>query len=199
MDITIRELWNSIKRHKKLIILCTLLPAIIGFILTFFIVPRQYISSGKCSVLIKNKAHVSDNKSLAYQEKCMNAFIEILDSQAFYQKVSEKIDAKISAEQLSKMVIYKPADKAAFFDIETRAASPEEAHSITQTISDLAPEAVTVLNHNAVIQVIDQASMPQSPASPNVLRTTVYLFFTGLVIGIMAAISLQLCQYAKHK
>ena len=65
--------------------------------------------------------------------------------------------------------------------------SPTEAKAIADAVAQTAPEILADFNDKANLKVVDDATLPKSPSSPNVAKNVLIAFAAGVVFSLIFA------------
>ena len=63
--------------------------------------------------------------------------------------------------------------------------SPSESKNIGNAIAKIAPDTIANVKDNAKLKIVDKATTPKAPTSPNVSRNVMIAFAAGLIISLI--------------
>jgi capsular polysaccharide biosynthesis protein len=186
MEISLKDLLKLFFKNLRLILIC----AIIGLACTFsifnFLVKPNYVSSVKLYVYVKDPApntQYSNLNDLNYAQKVVNTYIEMLRTDSFYKSVKNNCKVSYPIEKLDKMIQFTILNGTEVFQVSVSSHDPEEAKKIADTITELAPKTIRSIKESALLKVVDSASLPAKPSSPNVYLDSIL----GLLLGAAAS------------
>ena len=178
--ISLSDVWNIIKKNAAFIIVVTLICAIGSFFITRYFIPKSYTSSIQLYVDTSNDDENKNNLNIlseqTYAQNLVATYIKMLNTNTFYTELSEHINNKYTAKQLSKMVSFSSDEKTEIFDAKVTTSSPND--------SKLIAEAITRLKSKATLKIVDYAQLPTTPSSPNEIKNVIIAMIGGLVISV---------------
>ena len=150
--ISLPDVWNIIKKNVAFIIVVTLICAIGSFFITRYFIPKSYTSSIQLYVDMSNDDENKNNLNIlseqTYAQNLVATYIKMLNTNTFYTELSEHINNKYTAKQLSKMVSFSSDEKTEIFDADKMPADKEGCDIGPKTIklySDAVKTAKTVV------------------------------------------------------
>ena len=63
--------------------------------------------------------------------------------------------------------------------------SPSESKNIGNAIAKIAPNTIANVKDNAKLKIVDKATTPKAPTSPNVSRNVMIAFAAGIIISLI--------------
>ena len=108
----------------------------------------------------------------------------MLNTNTFYTELSEHINNKYTAKQLSEMVSFSSDEKTEIFDAKVTTPSPNDSKLIADAVGKVAPEAISRLKSKATLKIVDYAQLPTAPSSPNEIKNVIIAMIAGLVISV---------------
>ena len=109
MEITFKDITRIIKKNIVFIAVLSLLCAAASYFVTTFFVPKTYTSTVKLYVETnyKSQSAYDDYQSINYAKNLVLTYIELLDSNSFYNSVSKELNEKYTASQLKSMIKFE--------------------------------------------------------------------------------------------
>jgi capsular polysaccharide biosynthesis protein len=184
--IMIKRLW--------IIVLCILLGTSGAFSVTKFLIAEKYTASVSMYVAPNNGNAdlIASLNELNYAQKVVNTYIEILKTDSFMSSVAEESGLGYPVEDLKEMIEMGPLNNTEIFKVQVTTTNPRESLSLANTIARLAPEKIIEIKDADAVRVVDPATLPAVPSSPNILINTAIGFAMGLIIGIMTAFVIEM-------
>lgn len=185
-EISLNQLLKLTRKNISLILLCTIIGFVGAFSISKFVVPKTYVSTVKLYVSAPetNQNSTSDINALNYAQKVVNTYIEMLQTNSFYKKVIDESNLGYTVQDIKKMVVFSSLNDTEVFQAQVSAHDPNEAKTIADTITKLAPVTIGQLKENASLKVVDSATLPDKPSSPNTILNSMI----GLLLGILCSI-----------
>lgn len=172
------------------IVFFTTAAAIIVFGISQFAIKKTYVSTVKLYVFTPASSANNGNENineLNYAQKVVNTYIEMLETNSFFENVKKKAGVDMPLEQFKKTVVFSTLNDTEVFEANASANSPEEAKKIADAVSSLAPSAIAKFKEGASLKIVDPATYPDKPSSPHVLLNT--------IIGLLVGLTLSVCWF----
>ena len=188
-EIDLKSLLEVLVSRIRLICLIVFLFGVSAFLLSKLVITPQY-TTGVTMYVNNNKDGVSGNlniNDITASEKLVTAYANIIRSNAVLNVVAEETELGYTSDQLRAM-ISTPVDETQILTIVVKNQFPEHAQIIANAVADIAPGKITEVVEGSSMKVIDYATCPLAPSSPNVLMNT----FIGLFLGVIVSIGIIL-------
>lgn len=186
--ISLSDIWNIIKRNAAFIIVVTLICAIGSFFITRYFIPKSYTSSIQLYVDTSNDNENQNSYNIlseqTYAQNLVATYIKMLNTNTFYSELSEHINNKYTAKQLSEMVYFSSDEKTEIFDAKVTTSSPNDSKLIADAVGEIALEAISRLKSKATLKIVDYAQLPTAPSFPSEKKNVIIALIAGLVITV---------------
>ena len=178
MEITFKDITRIIKKNIVFIAVLSLLCAAASYFVTTFFVQKTYTSTVKLYVETnyKSQSAYDDYQSINYAKNLVLTYIELLDSNSFYNSVSKELNEKYTASQLKSMIKFESIEDTEVFKVLVNSGN---------AIAKIAPNTIANVKDNAKLKIVDKATTPKAPTSPNVSRNVMIAFAAGLIISLI--------------
>ena len=177
-----------------------ILVGFVVFLVTAFMISPKYQAIITLNVENTREGVIADSASandIAASESLAETYKVILSSNSVREAVAESFGSKIlSKENLKNMVSISAIANTQILEIKVTHESPSIAYSVAHTYETVGPEMTKKLTNWGTAYVVDHASMPKSPSSPNVQRDTIFGFIAGL---ILCALVLIIIKFSDHR
>lgn len=191
MEISFKDILRIIKKNLVFIIIISLIFSVCSFFVTKFFIKKTYTATVKLYVSADYKDSESgydDLNRYNLSSKLVATYIELLDTNNFYEDVSKALNNKYTASQLKGMVTFTGVEDTEVFKADITSNSPTEAKNIADAVAKTAPTTIKeLLGGNSTLKIVDTATTPQNPTSPNVTKNVIVAFLIGLVFSIIIA------------
>ncbi len=190
MEISFKDILNIIKKNAIIIVVASMVFAIISFVFTSCFIPKEYTSRVKLYVETNTDSTQSNYNALNsanYAKSVVPTYIEMLETTKFYSQVADTLGNKYTPSQLSKTITFNAIEDTEVFEAVVVDESPTEAKAIADAVAQTAPETLANFNDNANLKVVDDATLPKSPSSPNVTKNILIAFGAGLILSLVFA------------
>lgn len=194
LEYSLSEIFVMVIKRLWILVLCILLATSGAFSVTKFLIAEEYTASVSMYVAPNNGNAdlIASLNELNYAQKVVNTYIEILKTDSFMNSVAEESGLGYSAEALKKMIEMGPLNDTEIFKVQVTTTDPRESLSLANTIARLAPQKIIEIKDADAVRVVDPATLPAVPSSPNILMNTVIGFAVGLIMGIMTALIIEM-------
>ncbi len=187
MEISIKDILRIIKKNIVFILIISLLASVCSYFVTTFFIKKTYTTSVKLYVDTSSEdAANSERLSLySYAERLVATYIQLLDTNNFYSDVSQELKEKYTAAQLSQMISFKSIEDAEVFEAIIVSDSPTEAKVVADAVAKTAPRTIEEFKSKSQLKIVDEATIPKTPSSPNTTRNVMIAFIAGLIVSII--------------
>lgn len=190
MEITLKEIFGILRKGIVFILVTSIIFAACAFCFAKFFMKKTYTSNVKLYVETSETISNANNyySNLSYAVALVNTYKEMLQTNKFYSQVSENLNNKYSAAELSEMIEFSSLNETEVFEAVVVAESPTEAKEIADSVAVVAPKMINDVKETATLKIVDNATLPTEPSAPNVPNITIMAFFAGLIISIIITI-----------
>lgn len=185
MEITLKDILEIIKKHLLVILIVSLVFSVIAFCVTSFLVPKEYTTKVKLYVVVTDTSNSSAINTLNYAKNLVPTYIEMLETTKFYTNVSEKLNNAYTSAEISKKVSFKAIEDTEVFEAVIVHSEPAEAKRIADAIAEVAPKQLSALNGSAKLSVVDDATLPKEPSSPDVPKIVLFTFLGAFCLSVL--------------
>ncbi len=203
----LREYFQALRAHWKLILSMTLIGVVAASALTIFI-PPTYASTSKLFVSTSGTESNTVQGNVVAQYR-VPSYAQLLDSVQFTRIVIEKLGlTELTPLELVDNVEVLVADKSVILEITVSDPSAERAQLITNTMASEfvglvtlleTPDPITTVDANGVTQSTTQVApvkvtvaqageLAYSPVFPDPILLLPLGFLVGLLLGLMLAL-----------
>lgn len=199
MELDLKQLWNVIRPKLWIIIAAALACAVaLGIRSAFFVTP-MYVSSAKMYVYNNDRvnAQISQN-DLDASKQLVKTYIAIMQSDRVMQNVAKSVDLGYSAGNIRSMFSARQIDETEIFEISIRNPNPVHAQKIANAILKEAPDPIKETVKAGSVEIVDNASLPKDPSSPNVRNDIIKGFLIGAVLSVAVIIAIHLLDRRIH-
>ena len=193
--LVVLELLQTLKEKVALILAATILAAALGWGFSAFLMPRKYEASVNMIVNTRTEiVGVVTSDSISSAQDLVDTYAIIIKSNKVLNQVIEKLDLKMTYEELSKQITVDPIRNTQVMKIAAHCPSADQAALIVQTISEIAPDIVADAVEAGSCKVVSDVYSSAKPISPNILKTTAM----AAVLAFLAVCALVVLQELFH-
>ncbi len=201
--VDISHIIKSLFKHIRLIVFSGLLAAVVGLLISTFMISPTYSSFVKLYV-----NNISDTKGntgasistseLSAAQSLVRTYGDILTSRSTLERVIEKADVEYTWKQLSGMITYEPSNNTEIVKVTVTCKDPYEAFRIANIIAEVLPVRISEIIEGASMKVVDSALLELEKVGPSVFKHTVIGFIIGIFISAIAVVVLALLDDTIH-
>lgn len=183
--ISISEIFESLKKRWKLIVIIALSATLLSGIVSFFVLKPQYEANTKVFIGKEEGSEQGYNQSdvIMYQ-KLMKTYSEAIKTKDLIERAVEKVDTKLEVKDvLAGLTVTNVADTQ-ILEIKFKGKNPQEAHDIVAAVTSEFINTSKTLVVNGNVSVIEEVIVPENPVSPNKTMNIAIAFILGLMVGV---------------
>ncbi len=194
-ELDLRTIFFALMRKLWLIVLCAVILGAAAFGYTQYFVTPMYRASTTIYVN-NNRLNIEGNTAtltasdLSVAQRLVTTYVINLKSDRVLNKVAQELDVELTAAQIRNMITAESVDETEVFKVQITNADPELAAQIANAIAKVAPDEIAEIVVGSSTKIIDYATVPSEPYSPNVLRNTAL----GAVLGVVIAAVIVILQ-----
>lgn len=188
-EISLKDIFSTFKRGLWIMIASAIVFGALAFGYSKLFIPKTYTSTVKLYVktALPTDGGYGSLSALNLAEKKVNSYIGMLDTNNFREKLSDNLDNKYTAVELKKMVAFSrnEDEDTEIFSATIKASSPTEAKIIADSVADVAPGIMSGVDDDTELKIVDNATIPTAPSSPNVTRNTLLALAAGFILALI--------------
>ncbi|WP_349727920.1 YveK family protein [Peribacillus frigoritolerans] len=191
--ISITDIFKTLKKRWKLIMLLTLIAALISGTISYFLLTPVYQSSTQILVNQKQSENQLDSTQIRSNIDMINTYSVIIKSPAILEKVIDKLDLDQSVEQLSEKITINSQENSQVFSLTVQDSNPSQAVEIANTISETFQKEIKDIMNVDNVSVLAKAEIKENPTpvKPNPVLNIAIAVVVGLMAGIGLAFLLE--------
>lgn len=184
----LQEYLIILKKRWSLLVIITLLATLFSGVFSYFVIKPSYQSD--ISVIIQKEDNVDPkNASPNYSDVMMyqqlvKTYSEFVKSRKVAEDTIQKLGLDMKADQLLSMISVAPKGNTEFLTITVKSKDAEQAMKIANQLAKSLKEVSKEVKKSDNVQILDEAQMPTSPASPKPMLNMAIAFFLGLMISV---------------
>ncbi|MGN1203245.1 MAG: YveK family protein [Eubacterium sp.] len=172
INIDLRKIFSMLKKKFIFIIIISIIGGVLAGCITNFFIEPKYTASIKMHVYSSNDNRVASNSSISSSEfdasqKLVNTYLVVVESKTFSEKVADKLGGNIEPDLIRSMMSCAAIQDTLAFQVNVTSPDPQQAMDIANAIADTCPDEIVRILKVGGVEVIDYASLPTSPSSPN--------------------------------
>ena len=192
--INFREILFTLTNKLWLIIIAGLIGGIIALLYTNLAITPTYRSTSQIYVL--DRSHLATATGINASDLNLGAqltkdFEQILKSRAVGERVRQKLELDMDASAIVGRISVSAVEDTRSMNISVTDTDPLRAQEICNAVAEVSSDYVQTIMDVDSINIIDKATYPSVPFSPNVKKNTLM----GVVLGIALAVAFILFRY----
>ena len=198
-EIDLIELFNNIRKHTLLIIILGILIGGISYGISYYVLTPKYDSNA--TMIISNSTNVdSQNMPQANVElgqiqankALISTYSEIVKSRGIADKVISNLNLDMDYEEFSEKVSIEPVNDTQIISVKVVDTIPERAKDIANETANIFKDSIGDIMKVDNVQILDGATLPEKPSSPNIKKNTAIGVVLGLILGVVISIFKEL-------
>lgn len=183
--ISISEIFESLKKRWKLIVIIALSATLLSGIVSFFVLKPQYEANTKVFIGKEEGSEQGYNQSdVIMYKQLMKTYTETIKTKDLIGRAVEKVDTKLEVKDiLAGLTVTNVADTQ-ILEIKFKGKDPQEAHDIVEAVTAEFINTSKTLVANGNVSVIEEVIVPDKPVSPNKTMNIAIAFILGLMVGV---------------
>lgn len=195
-NLNILSIGNIIKKYLKLFIFCALLSSIFVYLITEYIITPKYTANATMVIGSSGNTEGSnlvdelniDYNQIQANKALISTYSEIVKSRGIADKVISNLNLDMDYEEFSEKVSIEPVNDTQIISVKVVDTIPERTQDIANETANIFKDSIGDIMKVDNVQILDGASLPDTPYSPNILINTIAGFLAGNIIGIIIAI-----------
>ncbi len=193
MELSLLEIARILVKKIWIIALSTVIGFSAALLISFFLMAPKYTS--------KSQLYVNPNRNqidqantytdLQYAQKLVNSYLIILQNDVFLKQVADSSGLNYTSGQIRGMISLSAINNTEIFEVRVEAPSPDDAHTLVNTIVELAPAEIVRIRELDSVRVVTPATMPVSPSSPNKSMNAAVGAILGLLISAAVVVLIE--------
>ena len=194
VEINLGDVFQILLSKWIYILLAGVLVAIVIGLVTHFFIKKKYTAS--TSMYIFTTAEQYQTGTISYSElnaadNLIKTYQVIIKSNSVLDVVAERFNAEhpeyaawnIRASSLSGMISVSVPDGTKLIKISVTSRDPKLSADIANTFAKFVPDQIVRITKAGGVEIVDYATVPSGPSSPNLTRNIVIGFAAGFVLA----------------
>ena len=198
VTIDLGSLFFRIWKSKGTILLVTFVCALLGYVVSAFLITPQYAATAQ--LFVNNKSSDSSNSTssdinssdIQASSDLVSTYSVILKGHAVMQQVVTDCNLDITYSELQEKVTVEAVNDTQVMEITVTDEDPDTALAICTDIVSLAPDAILQSVDAGSVKVVDDPWTSGNPVSPNVKKNTAICGLLGFLGSIVVVIIIEL-------
>lgn len=165
-----------------IIILVGVVAAAVAFGYTKFMVTPMYQATTQAYVLTKAEDAAVTSGDLSLSSQLLGDCASLLKSRPVTDKVIEEMGLKMSSTELANAITVTNQENTLILNISVSNSDPYLAKELADKVREVGSEHVTEVMNLKALNTVQEALIPSSPSSPNIIKNTVLGGAAGVLL-----------------
>lgn len=192
--ISLKELFQTLKKRLWLIGLITIIAAIISAVISFFVLTPIYQSQTQILVnQAKSDQQLYTGTEVQTNIQLINTYNQIITSPVILDTVKEELNLDRSVPALKEQIQVSSATDSQVVDLVVQDESPHMAAKIANTTAEVFQSKISKLMNVDNVNILSKAEVGKdiAPVKPQPLLNIAIAIVVGLMIGVGVAFLLE--------
>ncbi|HPJ00118.1 MAG TPA: Wzz/FepE/Etk N-terminal domain-containing protein [Enterococcus sp.] len=197
--ISLKEIFEVLKKHIALIIVSMFIGVGLAGAITFFVITPQYSSRAQLIVTLPQTENPNGNlNDVNYNLQMLNTYKDIIkEGDTLALQVQERLEKDygifLTPTQIKDTLEVTQSQNSQMFSISATSPKAIDAEHIANTAAEVFQETVKdVLTNVDRITIVSKATASSTPVSPNNKLNLAIGLILGLMVGVALAFLMQL-------
>lgn len=188
-----------IKKNIIIIILSMILVGGLGYGVTKYLIKPSYTSNATMMVgvsLQNNRSNengdIANSNIVEFNESLVSTYSEIVKSRGVAEKVINNLSLDMDYGDFSEKVSIEPVKDTQIISVTVVDTIPERAQDIANETANIFKDSIGDIMKVDNVQILDGATLPEKPSSPNIKKNTAIGVVLGLILGVMISVIKEL-------
>ncbi len=185
IEIDLWELFQVLLKNWLWILLSTLGCAILGLLITMFLITPKYRAEATMIVNTRqDQTATVTNDQITSAQKLVDTYSIIIRSRRVIDPIMEKLNIEDEYEDFVETILVESVNDTQVMSIQVENKDPEIALQVVQEIVDRAPGAIISTVEAGSVNVVSEPYVnSEVPVSPSKLKNTAIAAFIGLFVS----------------
>lgn len=183
-DFNLKELLRYILSKIYIVFAIVFLVVAGGIVYSDYIKVPMYNSRTKLVLTSEADSSRITTSDVTLSNNLVKTYSEIIKSQDILNKVIKNLDLNMSSEQLSGKISVSSTSNTQLINVTVTDKEPAEAQRIATEIADMFKEEIARLYKIDNVQIVDKASLSDTPYNVNKTKEMITFIAVGLVLGL---------------
>lgn len=187
IEIDLRSIFFTLRKKIVFMVLIALIcGAVAGCYTNLFVEPKYTAMITLCAYNDNNRIGTDGSitsSEIDASQNLVNTYLEIIKSNTFLEKVADNLDYEITPGAIKGMISSGQVEDTFIFKVQVTSTDATQAMEIANTIAEICPDEIVRIVNAGSVQIVDLASQPTSPSSPNLKKIIGIALLAGFVVS----------------
>lgn len=195
MELNLRKITQTIRERAWMIALATVVAIVLSFLATKFVITPEYTSTATLYVQNTENRQIDvgiNMVDLTAAIKLVDTYIVVMESDLVMDEVAKKVGNDYTGAQIREMFSASSENETEVLRINVQNEDPLMAQKIAEAVLRVAPNELIRVVKAGAVEVIDHASYPEKPSSPDMNLNLLIGALLGFAISLIAVLVIDL-------
>ncbi|MBQ7699312.1 MAG: hypothetical protein IJT49_03095 [Clostridia bacterium] len=195
VSISLLLIFRIIVKHILPILLATVVVGGAAFAVTKIFIKPKYRASAMVYVRANAQTgNTTTTSEMSVAKQLVTTYSIILETDRVLEEVYDNLDSqyKVSVTTIKNNLTEEAIENSEIFRINYVDTDPERAEKIVNAVAEIAPQKILDIVQTGAAQVVQYASTPKSPISPNALRNAAIAAAAAFVLSAAVFVMIAL-------
>lgn len=192
-------LWKKI----WLIILCGVICAVVGFVVSAFAIAPLYTSEimlyvNNSSISVGGASFSISSSEITAAQSLVKTYGVLLENRTTLEAVIEKSGVNYTWEELDEMITAQSVKETEVLKVKVTCEDPYDAAKIANCIAEVLPKRVSEIIEGSSMAVVDSAVVNLDKVSPSITKYTAIFGFIGAFLAVAVLVIMDIADDTIH-
>lgn len=184
IEVDLRDLLKYILKKAKIVVITVLLFAVVGFIVSGFILSPQYEASTRIYVLNRESEKAVSYSDYQVSNQMIADYRVLITGENVTKEVIRSLNLDLSVKELERKIHITTPENTRVLQITVKDVDPLRAANIANSVREIASVQLQSIMNVETVSLVYEAEVPKEPAGPDVLAATLAAAGMGLVLTV---------------
>ena len=191
--LDVLHILKSLWRRAWLIAVSGFLAAVMGFVLSAYMIAPKYASSvmlyvNNSSFSLGNTSFSISSSEISAAQSLVKTYVVMLQNHTTLETVIDKAKIDYTYEDLKGMITASSVNETEVLKVTVTGTDPYEAAKIANAISEVLPVRISEIIDGATMEVVDSAVPDLKKVEPSITKYTAIGFILGVLLSVIAVL-----------
>lgn len=188
IEIDLVELIGVLMSRLWMIIIFGSMAGIITFLMCVYVLEPKYESTTKMYIINRQSNETLTYSDLQTGTQLTKDYQELVTSRPVLEEVRSELSLDLDNKELKNKISVDVPTDTRIVTITVEDSSPEMARAIADAIRNSASAHISAVMNTEAVNVVEEANLPEEPASPKIVKDTVIGGAFGAFVAIVIII-----------
>ena len=188
IEIDLGKVIDAVRRYWAVLLASTLICALLGFLVSNFVLTKQYKASIDMLVNTGTNSEVVSTDQLNSAKNLVSTYTVIITGSNVLSQVIDTLKLDMTYEELAKQISVDAVTDTQVFTVSATTPDLKTSKDIIHTIVKIAPKEIAKTVDAGSVKTVSDMDFSYDPVSPSVPKYTAVAAFAGLLLSLAYAL-----------